>query len=75
MLKGGRKSTKTELEIGVPIGGDATKTDKNTHLLVIIRVKLSQKTFLLDLTNFTQFNKGNHWENIKKECTITEGFF
>ena len=29
--------------MGVKIGGDAAKSDKNTYLLVIIHVNLSQK--------------------------------
>ena len=40
--------------MGVTIGGG-----KNTHLLVIMRVRLSQKIGLLDLTNRTRFKKGN----------------
>ena len=45
--------------MGVNIWGDAAKSGKNTHLLVIMRVWLSQKIGLLDLTNQTQFKKGN----------------
>ena len=44
---------------GVAIGGDAAKSSKNTYLVVIMRVRLSQKIGLLDLTNRTRFNKGN----------------
>ena len=39
--------------MGVAIGGDAAKSDKNTDLLVIMRVRLSQKIGPLDLTNRT----------------------
>ena len=50
---GGRKSTKIGLEIRVIIGVDDAKSGKTTHLLVIMRVRLSQKIGLLDLTNQT----------------------
>ena len=50
---------KIVLAMGVTIGGDAAKSGKNTHLLVIMRVRLSQKIGLLDLTNRTRFKKGN----------------
>ena len=43
--------------MGVIIGGDAVKIDKNTNLLVIMRMRLLKKTVLLDLTNQTQFKK------------------
>ena len=43
----------------VTIGGDAAKSFKNTHLLVIIHVRLSQKIGPLDLTNRTLFKKVN----------------
>ena len=48
---------KNGLEIGVTIRGDAAKIGKNTYLLVIMRMRLSQKKFLLDLTNWTGFKK------------------
>ena len=53
--------------MGVIIGGDYAKSGKNSHLLVIMRVKLSQKIGLLDLTNRTRFKKGNG----QKQCTKT----
>ena len=59
MLEGGRKSTKNGLATGVTIGGDSAKIDKNTHLLVIMRVRLLQKIGLLDLTNRTRFKNVN----------------
>ena len=37
--------------MGVTIGGDAAKIGMNTHLLVVMRVRLSQKIGLLDLEN------------------------
>ena len=49
VLEGGRKSTKNGLVMGVTIGGDAAKSGKNTHLFVIIRVRLYQKIGLIDL--------------------------
>ena len=39
--------------MGVKIGGDAAKIGKNTHLLVVMRVRLLQNIGLLDLTNRT----------------------
>ena len=50
---------KNVLAMGVTIGGDAAKSGKNTHLLVIMRVRLSQNIGLLDLKNRTPFKKGN----------------
>ena len=41
------------------IGGDAAKSGKNTNLVVIMHMRLSQKIILIDLTNRTQFKKGN----------------
>ena len=49
--------TRIGLETGVTIGGDATKSGKNTHLLVVMRMGLSQKIGLIELTNKTQFKK------------------
>ena len=43
--------------MGVTIGCNAEKIGKNTYLLVIMRVRLSQKIGLLDLTNQNQFKK------------------
>ena len=45
--------------MGVKIGNYAAKSGNNTHLLVIMRVRLSQKIGLLDLTTRTRFKKGN----------------
>ena len=45
--------------MGVTIGGDASKIGKNTHLLVIIFVRLLQKIGMIDLANHTQFKKVN----------------
>ena len=52
-----RKSTKVELTMGVTIGGDAAKSVKNTHLLVVMHVMISQKIGLLNLTNRTRLKK------------------
>ena len=49
MLEGGCKSAKNGLAIEVKIGGDAAKSGKKTHLLVIMRVRLSHKIGLLEL--------------------------
>ena len=43
VFEGGHKSTKIELTVGVTIGGDAAKSGKNTHLLVIMCVRISHK--------------------------------
>ena len=43
VLEGGRKYAKNGQAMGVEIGGDAEKSGKNTNLLVIMRVRLSQK--------------------------------
>ena len=51
---------------GVTIGGDAEKSANNNNLLVIMRVRLSQKIGLLDLTNRTRFKKGNGYKIRKK---------
>ena len=59
MLEGERKYTKIRLSMGVTIGGDAAKSGKNTRLLVVLRVRLSQNICLLDLTNQTRFKNGN----------------
>ena len=48
--------------MGVTIGGDAAKIGKNTHLLVVICVRILQKTYLLDLINRTRFKKGNGYK-------------
>ena len=48
--------------MGVTIGGDAEKSGKNTHLLVVMCVRLLQNIGLLDLTNWNQFKKGNGYK-------------
>ena len=45
--------------MGVKIGGDAGKSGKNRHLLVIIHVRLSQKIGLINLMNCTRFKEIN----------------
>ena len=44
--------------MGVTIGVDAAKSGKNTHLLVVMRVRPLQNISLHDLTNQTRFKKG-----------------
>ena len=46
-------------------GGGAAKTGKNTHLSVIMRVRLSHKIGLNNLMNWNVFRKGN----VYKLCT------
>ena len=77
VLEGGRKSEKNGLARGVKIDGDATKSCKNTHLLVIMCVRLSKKIGLHNLTNQTQFKKVNVYDqrtniicNYCKVCII-----
>ena len=57
--------------MGVTIGGDAAKIGKNTHFLVIMRVRLSQKTALLDLMNWTQLKNETAIKYVRKVCAIT----
>ena len=71
MLEGERKSTKIGLEMGVKIGGFAAKSGNNNNLLVVMRVRLSQNIGLPDLTNRTQFKKGNGYKIRTKVCAIT----
>ena len=42
VLEGEHKSTKNRLSTGVTIEGDAAKNVRNTNLLVVMRVRLSQ---------------------------------
>ena len=48
--------------MGATIGDDDEKSGRNNHLLVIMRMSISQKIGLLDLTNRTQFKKGNGYK-------------
>ena len=48
--------------MGVTIGGDYSKIGKNTHLLVIMRMRLSQKIGQIDLKIWTGFKKGNSYK-------------
>ena len=59
VLEGGRKYKNIVVSMGVNIWGDTAKSGKNTSLLVKMRVRLSQKIGMLNLTNPTQFRKGN----------------
>ena len=59
VLEGEHKSKKNGIVTVVTIGGDATKSGKNTHLLVVMRVRILQKMGLLDLKNRTQFKTEN----------------
>ena len=43
----------------VKIGADAAKSVKNIHLLVIMRVRLSQKIGLLDFNSHIRLKKLN----------------
>ena len=59
MLEGERKYKNIVLAMGITIGGDTEKSGKNTHLLVIICVRLLQNIGPLDLKNQNQPKKGN----------------
>ena len=48
--------------MGVTIGGDAAKSGKDTHLSVVMSMRISQNIGLLDLTNRTRFKKGNGYK-------------
>ena len=62
MLEGEGKSTKIGLAMGVTIGGYAAKSGNNTHLLVVMRVMLSQNIGLPELKNRTRFKKGSGYK-------------
>ena len=53
LLEASQKISKIGLEIGAIIGGADTKSGNNTHFLVIMCVKLTQKIGLHNLTNWT----------------------
>ena len=51
MLEGDRKSTKVRISMGVIIRDYADKGGNNTHLVVIMHLRLSQNISIPDLTN------------------------
>ena len=65
VLGGGHKFTKIGLAMGTTIGGNAAKSGKKNHFLVVRCLRLLQKIVLLDLTNRTRLKKGNGY----KICT------
>ena len=58
----------------VKIGGDAGKIGKNTHLVVIMRVRLSQKIGLHNLKNRTRFKKETAINNTQKVFAVNVEF-
>ena len=48
--------------MGVTFGEDADKSDKNTHFLVVMYVRLSQKIGLLNLMNWDRSKKVNSYK-------------
>ena len=60
--------------MGVTIAGDAAKSVKNTHLLVMMRMRLLLKIVLVDFTNRIQFKKVNVYKYVQNVCVITAGF-
>ena len=58
--------------MGVTIGGDAVKSGKNTHLLVIMPAGILQKIGLTDLMNRNIFSVGRG-PQIYKHWTINGG--
>ena len=75
MLEGGHKSTNIVLALGLTIGGDAEKIVKNTCLLVIMHVRLSQKMGEQNLTNHTRFKKGNVQKQRMKSDRIQDSLW
>ena len=65
-MEGEQKSTKFRLAMEVTIGGDAAKSGKDTHLLVVMRMRLLHKIGPIHLINWTQFKKGNRYKIHKK---------
>ena len=61
--------------MGVKIGGDTTKSGKNTHFLVIICFRLPQKIGLLNLKNHNQFKKGNNFKKYNKCAQVLQILF
>ena len=59
--------------MGLKIWGDADKSGKNTNLLVVMRVRLSQKIGLLDLMNQTRFKKGHGYRICTKIVHVCWG--
>ena len=59
MLEGGRKSENIGLSMGVTIGDDAGKIDKNTHLLMIMCVRQLHIIGLHNLKNWSQLKRVN----------------
>ena len=57
--------------MGVKIGVDAIKIGNNTHLLVVISVRILQKIGRLNLTNWTWFKEGNGYKYVHKVFAIT----
>ena len=55
----GTQIYKMKLAMGITIGGDSDKSGNNTHLLLLMRMRLSEIFVLISLTNQTQFKKGN----------------
>ena len=55
--------------MGVTTGGDAAKSSKKTHLLVIMRVRLWNKVGLLDLKNRTRFKNGTAIKYVRKSVS------
>ena len=68
VLEGGHKYTKIGLAMGVTIGGDAAKSGENTHLLVIMGVRLSQKIGYARLDESDSIKKRKRLENTYKKC-------
>ena len=52
--------------MGMKIEGNAVESEKNIHLIVIMRVRISQKIGLLDSTNRTRSKKVNGYKQRAK---------
>ena len=57
--------------MAIKICGDATKSYKNTNLLVVILMRLPQNIGLLDLKNMNLFKKEADRNYVLKVCAIT----
>ena len=60
--------------MGVKIGSNAAKRNRNTHLSAIMCVRLLQKLGVHNLTNRTQFKKITAIKNVRKVCVIAAEF-
>ena len=58
--------------MGVKIGGDADNIGKSTHLLVVIRMRISHHIGLFNLANELYSKKETAKRYVRKVCASTE---